>query len=333
MLLTLACVSATPIPSGQLFGTFEMIALASPCTDLLAMTLRTDLQNKKPLFSLRAGLGYAQCTWSIASVRSNQVVTVAPVAHDLSGSAFTPTADGAFWFVFQGQYVRLSPNGQETLSPPRNGGFTPVAVASTGDGHLFSIEAEGPRNEAHHLRVVNLDRGTSTKIPLIGWVDDPMRSFAGQLFFRLYSGWPHNPRCTVFQITNAGAVERAHCEWENAGFMAVDRDGSIWQPEMLGVSNGRRYGGPVTPMPCSITNTAALEPHLITTYRDGSVWFVYANELWRLDIQGRVTKSKLSPEVTGATAMVQTSDGSVWILGRTGSDFNQGNLYHFIPAP
>lgn len=335
MLLTLGCISATAIPSGRLFGRFEKITLASPCTELLAMSLRTDLQNKKPVFTLRAGWSYGQCTWSIASVRGDQVVTLAPIAEEPDGG-FTPSADGAFWFISQGRYVKVSPNGQEALSRPRNVGFTPAALASTGDGHLFSIESQGPRNEAHSLRVVNLDRGTSTQIPLVGEVDDPMRSFAGQLLFRLYSGWPDNPRCTILQITNSGSViKRADCQWENANFMAVDPKGAIWQPTMLGVSNGTRFIGPIVPAPCSITNTAALEPHLVTAYRDGSVWFAYDNQIWRGDVHGNVTKTRFPAEVTGATSMVQTADGSIWFFGRTGSsmgDYNQGNLYRFIPT-
>lgn len=168
---TIACVSATAIPSGQLVGTYEEIGLSGPCEDAFGISLRTDLSNKEPLFSLRSGLSRRECAWSISTVRNGQLLTVAPVPQDLFGTAFTPARDGAYWFISNGKYVQLLPTGQETFSQPQNPGFAPVAVAAAGNGRLFSIEGRGPRDD-QHLRLVDLDRSTSTPIPLTGWVDN-----------------------------------------------------------------------------------------------------------------------------------------------------------------
>lgn len=168
---------------------------------------------------------------------------------------------------------------------------------------------------------MDLTSNTSFELPS-GYGARLDRELDGNLYLQ-YSG---ARSCRTFKITDSGsAADVAPC-----GSVAVAPDGAIWLAAMLGV--GEYKNGllvkriwPIAPVPCTISNTAVLMTHSINVDERGNVWFLWDARLWRLNARGELSSVKV-PAYEGASSMVETRDGSLWL---TMPGFLATDLYRF----
>lgn len=216
---------------------------------------------------------------------------------------------------------------------PFNKDYAPGTIGSTASGRVYAIEHSRSKSQENSLRLVSIAEGTSAPIPVAGWTENLLRGSDGNLYFRVFEKWHYH----IFEVAGSGSVlEKAPCMWQNGSNIAVDLEGDIWQPGLLSIVQYDQSGhitksvGPIAPIPCSITNTAALEPRYIIADQRGTVSFTYGEKLWQVDNRGSLSSINVPPGNFAVDAMVETTDGTLWIAE---TDWNHGGaIYRFIPA-
>jgi len=300
--------------------------------DAVAFSLTTSVMDEAPIFSAQKTTG-GECVWSIGTIVKDRISPIVQIHDDLWAVAPTAGPDDTYWLVVGGRYINTSRSATPTYLRAFNKGFTPTSIGSTANGQLYAIEQSPSKSDEKGLRLVSIANGTSVAIPFAGWTENLLRGSDGNLYFRLFEKW----HCHIFEIDGSGTLfDKATCPWENGRAIAVDIQGAIWQPGLLSIVQYDPSGhitksiGPIAPVPCTITNTAALEPRLITADQRGAVWFVYGQKLWRVDDRGNLSAINLPSGRLIADAMVETSDGTLWL---TTTDWNHGGaFYRFVPA-
>jgi hypothetical protein len=308
-------------------GTFRQIAFADQCTSdaIIKDTLARGSIGSLPLFAAQT-TEPAGCVWSIATVSGSAVKALATVPDNLFGESVAAALDKSYWTLTAAHYIDVSASGKLAYLEPLNRGYEPHSVGTSGDGRVYGIEQAdaGGLPQNWSLRVTDItDRRDIAS--LSGWAEGLNLGNDGHLYFNVFS-----PRdCSIYEIVSPDQVaKRVRCNMGSPQQYAVGRDGTIWQPGFLGVvstsqQGAMKYVGPFDPVPC-VGNIAALRPKSLVITPDNTLWFFY-QRLWHVDAEGKLSSIALPLHADGASAMIGTTDGSLWLVVRDG-------LLQFIPA-
>jgi hypothetical protein len=324
-----------PIPSTPLAGTFERVPLADHCesVDSIGFGFALGSIGPAPIFAVQTQ-GAQRCNDSIATVRDDRIVVLAQTTGDawgLWGRRVAASADGAFWFATASRYVKIVPSRPPEYRATSGDGYMPASVGVDAAGRVFGLERHDNGSKDDGLRLADLDTGTWQQLSPNGYAEDFIHGEDGNLYFKLFSNW----RCHVYEVVpGRKPLLRAACLWQN-GQVAIDPTGAVWAPSFLGVErtnadSSTKFVGPILPIPCEVSNSAALEAHVPIALPDGSVWFLY-RKLWRVRADGEVSNIALPTDLRAPSAMIGTSDGSLWITS-TNSGTNAPSFYRFKPS-
>ena len=330
------------IPLAPLAGSLRHVPLPNDCTsDRLNLSLAPGSVEKGPLFACWSGTccGIESMTgWTIATaLNGGETRVLANLPGRFPGRQVTAAPDGSLWAAADKGYLHVFRTKKISNVAAINEGYKAASVGVGGNGVTYGLEERSDPKGGNSTRLVDVP-ARATIASLRGWTEDLDQGNDHHLYFKTFNTEREPWRCTIYEVMRNIVRVRSSCSWSN-GKVAVDSSGSIWQPEILGVSRTARNGstlhvGPVEPFPCTINNTAILTPRELTVSRDDSVWFLLRHpyraanggifetmRLYHVDKRGRLS----TIDVPGAGKMVAMSDGTLWLVG-------VNELLQFVPA-
>ena len=277
----------------------------------------------QPIFT-REILTPAGCRLSVATIRDDRVVNLAVAPSGIKGSRVAEAADGSFWIVTgepeDAAYYHLTSDGRLMTQPVFHNGDYAAEVFADSMGHVFGSElmnSQGPDSTI----IVSFDsmKSLSVRSRGAGFV----RGADGKLYLNLTS--PKDS--SLFELRPDGS--RLLESKVFAEQYAVDSNGNIWRPQSTGLIKTDRIGRVlqtvrgIIPLPCTISNTAVLEPRYLVAQSDGSLWFLLSRKLWRLQADGTLGFADL-PSDDLVYSVVGGQPGTIWLaIG------DRGALYRY----
>lgn len=284
-----------------------------------ALTLDDD--GFTPLVASDVSVGEARVA-AVATIDARGYEIHWAVPYQLLATGLVPVRD-AFLSVMDGHYVSVSRSTYSTLalSDPILAGFHVQAIGADATGHRWAVESRAIAAQRYENILIDLESQHRFSLASSGFVVRLIRGADGKEYVKTVGGSPKQDEL-IRADTRGPHLLPGTSLLTSDDDIAIAADGTVWRAGMLGVrhidenGNGTESVGPIAPVPCMISNTAALTTREPRIAPDGTIWFTYLRSIFHVDRQRRVTRLDLPPDLETPSQLTIARGGIVWFVAR-----------------